>query len=310
MFVLALALEVVKPTGLFLSAPDNTAINHPEARGTLVRVFWSEVESTKNRYNFESVRRQLARVSAAKKGWSLAIVAGQHAPSYLSEDASIPKVRFNFRGTTPIAVPAQWNTEVQTRLKLLAKAAAKEFANDETLKLVYVPQMTANGIEGHFNGCPDSALDEAGFSEDKWVQGVEQTAADFATAFLGKALAVEVHDIKRSAKPGGRIITDLWNNASLGHRVGAAIWWLSGKSDYQADLLKTIKDFPGDKYAQVIARSTDIAKFQNNDYTSIFKQAKELGIRYIEPWEVEFKGSTFDESFKSFNRWADQKFGQ
>ncbi|MBS1703442.1 MAG: hypothetical protein JST12_17395 [Armatimonadetes bacterium] len=301
---------VAKPIGLFLSAPDPTAIANSTARGTLIRVRWDEIESEKGQYSFAAVRRQLDRVKSADKDWSLGIVAGQHAPSWLSDDASIPVIKFDFRRTTTVKVPVQWNAEVQKRLKLLAQAAAKEFGDDAKLKLVYVPQMTANGIEGHFNGCPNQTIDEAGYTEDKWVSGVEQTAADFAAAFPTKALAVEVHEVERSAKPATRIMNDLWNNKALGHRVGVAMWWLSGRTSYQGDLVKAIKDFPGDKYAQVIARSSDSSQFEDGDFKSVFRQARELGIRYIEPWEVEFKGSSFDDTFKDFNSWADKTFGK
>ena len=104
-------------------------------------------------------------------------------------------------------------------------------------------------------------------------------------------------------------MSDLWSNPALGHRVGIAMWWLSGRTSYQGDLVEAFKKFPGDKYAQVIARSSDTRQFQDGSFTSIFKQAKELGIRYIEPWEVEFKGTEFDSAFKDYNSWADQKFG-
>lgn len=292
-----------------MSAPDSEAIKHDQVRGCLIRVRWDEIEREKGVYDFSMVKRQLGRVSSAGKDWSLGIVAGQHAPKDLQEDPAIPQIKFNFRGTTPISVPAGWSSSVQDRLKKLAQATAKEFGSDKHLKLVYVPQMTANGIEGHFNGCPDSALDSAGYTDDGWVKAVEQTAIDFAKAFPDKALAVEVHEIRRSAKPSERIMNDLWANASLGHRVGIAMWWLSGRTSYQGDLVNVIKKFPGDKYAQVIARSSDSRQFEGGEFLSIFKQAKELGIRYIEPWEVEFKGSQFDSIFKDYNAWADKTFG-
>jgi hypothetical protein len=306
---LTLALEVVKPTGLFLSAPDEIAIKHPAAKGCLIRVMWSDIEPVEGKFTFDPIRQQLKLLGDSEKGWSLGVIAGQHAPSWLVAKPEIPKLSFNFRGTTKVNIPVQWNSEVQTQLGLLAKALAKEFGDDPQLKLVYVPQMTANGIEGHFNGCSDAILDLAGYSEDKWVEGIEKTATDFALAFKNKALAVEVHEVKHSATPAKRIMYDLWKSEKLGERVGVAIWWLSGRTSYQGDLLKVIEKFPGDKYAQVIGRSSDASKFENSDYKTIFSQAKQLGIRYIEPWQIEFRSSKWDKEFLEFNSWSESQFG-
>ena len=306
---LTLALVVVKPTGLFLSAPDEVAINHPAAKGCLIRAFWSELEPEEGKFTFEPIRQQLKRLESSGKDWSLGVIAGQHAPSWLIANSEIPQVSFSFRGTTKVNIPVQWDSEVQTRLGILAKALAKEFGDDPKLKLVYVPQMTANGIEGHFNGCSDDVLDAAGYTDDKWVAGIEKTATDFALAFRNKALAVEVHEVHHSAEPAKRIMNDLWKSEALDKRVGVAIWWLSGRTSYQGELLKIIEKFPGDKYAQVIARSSDVSRFEKQDYSTVFSQAKQLGIRYIEPWQVEFRSSKWDEEFLDFNTWSQSQFG-
>ena len=90
--------------------------------------------------------------------------------------------------------------------------------------------MTANGIEGHFNGVSETVLINAGFTADKWVNAVKSTAVNFAMAFPDKAIAVEVHDLINDSAIPNQIITDLWNDSSLNQRVGAAIWWISGKT--------------------------------------------------------------------------------
>ena len=74
--------------------------------------------------------------------------------------------------------------------------------------------MTANGIEGHFNGVTTDELLDAGLTSDNWVNGVKETAMIFADAFTKKAIAVEVHDIMKDTSIPNRIITDLWNEPS------------------------------------------------------------------------------------------------
>ncbi|WP_218157812.1 hypothetical protein [Lutibacter maritimus] len=43
-----------------------------------------------------------------------------------------------------------------------------------------------------------------------------------------KAIAVQVHDIMKDTSIPNRIMTDLWNEPSLSHRVGVTMWWISG----------------------------------------------------------------------------------
>ncbi len=150
---------------------------------------------------------------------------------------------------------------------------------------------------------------------DRWVQAVEQAARSFASAFPNKAIAVEVHEIDQSASAAERIINDLWNDLSLAQRVGAAMWWISGKTTYQPNLIQVLKDYSGDIYGQVIGRSDQVDRFRNKDYRTVFSQAKEIGLRYIEPWDYEFRTGTnsangaWDALFGDFNAWAGATFG-
>jgi hypothetical protein len=211
-------------------------------------------------------------------------------------------------------LPLFWDTTVQERLGQLARALAQKFGSDPALQLVYIPQMTANGIEGHLQGVDMAQLVQAGYSDDAWVNATGKTARAFAAAFSTKALAIEVHEINSSSSVPARIIDDLWNDASLQQRVGAAMWWLSGRTDYQAELLGVLANFPGDIYGQAIGRSDQASRFGNNYYRTVFTQARQLGLRYVEPWEYEFgSGSNsangaWDETLADFNRWTESNF--
>ena len=69
-----------------------------------------------------------------------------------------------------------------------------------------------------------------------------------------------------------------------------------------------MRAFPGDLYAQVIGRSDQSDRFQDGDYANVFAQAKELGIRYIEPWEMELTYHTHDALLEDFNQWSSSAF--
>lgn len=301
--------DITKPKGLYTSSFGNeTALDNNQVIGSLIRVKWSEIEPKKGIYDFSSIEQFREIIKDRNLKWSLGIIAGGDSPLWLTE--SIEADYFEIIGidNTIKRIPKIWDTIVNERLSLLAEALSNEYGEDEDLVLVYVPQMTANGIEGHFNGVTTEELLDAGLTSDRWVNAVKETARIFANAFTKKAIAVEVHDIMEDTSIPNRMMTDLWNEPSLNHRVGAAMWWISGKNTYQPDLVNALIDFPGDIYAQAIGRSDQPSRFENNDYTTIFEQAQTIGVRYMELWEYEFVNNTFPQEFESFNEYANTNF--
>ena len=299
---------ITKPIGAYSSVVgEGAAMAHPQALGGLIRVKWNELESVKGEFDWDLVYRQIERMDlySENKFWSLAIIAGKESPEWLYDEVpsfEIPSQQGNLR------IPKFWNQDVQMHLADLAGALAIEFGDDPRLMLVYLPQMTSNGVEGHFNGVPYDTLEAAGLTPERWIDAVIEAATSFAVALPDKAIAVEVHTILGESDIPEAIINELWEDPQLNQRVGAAMWWISGKEDYQADLVDVLREFPGDIYGQVIGRSDQLDRFEGEDYASVFEQAKELGMRYIEPWEYEFRNNTHDELLEDFNLWALSNF--
>ena len=301
--------DITKPKGLYTSSFGNeTALDNDQVNGSLIRVKWSEIEPNKGIYDFSGIEQFREIIKERNLKWSLGILAGGDSPLWLTESIGADYFEINGINNTVKRIPKIWDTRVNERLTLLAEALSDEYNEDEDLVLVYVPQMTANGIEGHFNGVTTDELLDAGLTAENWVNGVKETARIFANAFTKKAIAVEVHDIMEDTSIPNRIMTDLWNEPSLNHRVGAAIWWISGKNIYQPNLVNALIDFPGDIYSQAIGRSDQLSRFENNDYTTIFEQAQTIGIRYMELWEYEFVNNTFPQEFERFNDYANTNF--
>lgn len=307
--------NVVKPSGVNTSSLNDTSVlGHPSCRGALVGTLWSNVEPQPGVFNFAAIDSKIAAVKAQGKRWSLAVAAGgTGSPLWLTDAFSVPYILYAFKGAPGYRLPLFWDDTAQTRLSNLGYHLAEHYADDDSLMLVYIPQMTANGNEGHLQGVDMDLLIAAGYTDDKWVDAGKRVAKNYARCFANKALAYEVHDINGGSIVPERIITDLWNDTSLNHRVGAAIWWLSGRWDYQSDLLTVLSNFPGDKYAQMIGRSDQTNEATNrfrNGYPAAFTQAQQLGIRYIEPWEWEFKLTggalrEWDAVMAGYNSWAD-----
>ena len=176
------------------------------------------------------------------------------------------------------------------------------------LSHVYVTQMTLNGVEGHLNGVDMSSFATSGFTAQKWIASAKSTAYKFAQAFPEKPIVFEIHEIDRDTIIPATIMNELYNDPNLCQRIGLGMWWISGKTTYQPGLIDYIEAFQGDKYAQVIGRSDQVQRFKDSLYCTVFAQAKQLGIRYIEPWPYEFQYHTYDSIIRDFNMWADVHF--
>ncbi|MGC4101055.1 beta-galactosidase [Ferruginibacter sp.] len=301
------AATTVKPSGVF-SASGSTAatvLNNNNNRGVLIRAYWKDIETSEGNFNFTALDNQVNAIKAKNKKYSLGVLAGGiGSPAWLITQKNAPYFDYTFQGQ-PYKLPLIWSDTVLTYLGKLADKLAEHYNNDTSLVLVYIPQMTANGIEGHLNGFNQTNFTNAGYTETKWINASVQNAKKFATAFSKKALAFEVHDLFNSSTPASSIINSLWNDNTLGQRVGAAMWWISGGTTYQPNIITLLKNFPGDIYCQVIDRSDNTTSFPGGDYTKVFAQAKEIRARYIEAWDYEFSINTWNSQFADFTTYAD-----
>ena len=313
--------EVEKPFGTFSSMITPKSAAHPLCKGLLIRTTWTELEPSKGKFDFSDIDRQIEtaeRNSSNKKDlvFSLAISAGlggksdkPNYPLWLVEEG-VQTMPIKFRAKDG-RVPKMWDPVFQKRLKILADAVSKKFARDKRLKLVYVPQATANGIEGHFNGNSYSDLEKNGLNEKTWVSAVKQAAMSFADSFPTCAIAIEVHEVLGSYKIPMKILTDLNKDRKYGDRIGAGMWWLSGGVKYQPDLVEALKKYSGDIYGQVIGNSSQPYRFgdKSEDYRKVFEQAIELNVRYLEVWNFEFDHKTQDGNIEKFNKFTQDKYG-
>lgn len=301
--------QIAKPIGCFTASgvTASDAMGQPLCRGALIRSSWASVEPSPGVYNFTALNTLAGAAKSSGKKWSLAILGGPSSPSWLVSNLGANYVTFSFRGVPGFILPLYWDTVVQDRLKKLATALGSQFGSDTGLSLVYITQMTANGVEGHIQGVDMNIFNAAGYTDDKWVAAVKECAGSYATAFPGKPVAVEVHEVNGGSAVPQRILQDLWNDQSLGQRVGAAVWWLSGNESYQANLLTVLRSYNGDVYCQMIAESSNTSQFPLG-YSAAFTQARSFHSRYIELWQYEYTNHSYDTAVADFATWADASF--
>jgi hypothetical protein len=304
--VLVGAEPIDPPRGIFTSSGSRepVVVAHPQVGGCLVRVTWSDLEPEPGRLDRQRIDEQLAPLRAAGKGWSLGVIAGPHAPAWLYQGPeSVTGLDIDFRGK-PMRVPCFWDARLQQRLAALMRSLGAAYRDDAGLRLVYVPQMSANGIEGHFNGNDPQALARQGLTPERWTQAALDACRSCAAAFPRTAVAIELHELLGSTDIPQRIMAGITADPALARQVGVAVWWLSGRTSYQGGLLEAIAAFPGEKYGQLIARSDRARSFPPGGFAEAFVQARALGMRYVEPWEFDVKSGQWDTVLADFNSWA------
>lgn len=310
--------EVTKPTGAYTAsgAQADGVLSHPLVKGALIRATWDNVETAPGIYDYTDLRLSVNAAKNAGKKWTLAVLAGPTTPNWIyNEPYNVPRINYIFRDQESVMAPA-WHATVRERLRLLAQSLALEFGSDPDLELVYVTQMTYNGIEGQLPSDsllrpPGTTWESIGWSADTWVDAITGTAADFADAFSDKALAIELHYVLGDSSIPQQIADNLCGDVTLQGRVGIAIWWLSGNTTYQPELINYLSNSSCDKYAQVIAPSSNTNVFPAvQGYGAIFTQAKALNIRYLEVWEQEYTSfcCQWDDEIADFNAWAAATF--
>ena len=314
------AYKVKLPKGIFSSHTEGftvDSLDNPEARGGLIRVEWETIEPEPGEFDFSEIDLLVQDMKDRKQMWSLGVRTSFHSPTWLAEKLGAEYFEFEFdegyleqNPDTITSWPKPWDPVVQDRLKILVDELAARYNTDADLGLVYISQMASKGIEGHLNGVTEDSLVENGVTEESWVNISVATAEMFAAAFTNKALAFEIHDILFSPNAAVRIIDSLWENPELHYRIGAAMWWLSGKTSYQTELLDFMENFEGPIYAQLIGKSSQPQRFENDEFTSVFDQADQLGIRYIEIWNNDMVISDWDEDYALFNEQVDARYSE
>jgi hypothetical protein len=299
-----------KPIGCFAgtNGTASSVLSHPSARGVLLIEKWSNIELTPGIYDFTSLNAKINTVKNAGLQYALAISGGAFgSPDWLIDSLNVAFHNFQYQNMS-WRLPLWWDTTCEQKINELIDQLGNQYASDTMLSHVYVTQMTVNGIEGHLNGVNMALFEAEGFTNQKWIEAAKNTTYRFANAFPDKPIVFEIHEINQDTIVPATIINDLTDAPDLCNRLGLGMWWISGKTSYQTDLIDFIYHYQGDKYAQVIGRSDQEERFQDSSYSTVFEQAKHLNIRYIEPWPYEFQHYTHDDLLNDFNTWADSNF--
>ena len=145
--------EISKPKGMYTSSFGGaSALDHESVRGGLIRVKWQDLEPLQGQFDFSKVEEQLVEIKSRGLNWSLAVIGGGTSPDWLIDSVGVDFFEIIDGEGSPRNLPKIWDPRVNENLMALAQELAATYGIDDKLVLVYIPQMTKNGIEGHFNG--------------------------------------------------------------------------------------------------------------------------------------------------------------
>jgi hypothetical protein len=222
------AQEIARPRGCSATTGPGVSevvLQHPESRYTLIVTRWADIEPLPGVFSFSVLQQNINLVKSYNKKYALAVLmGGPGSPAWLIDSLHVPFVNYLFRGVTPYRLPLWCDSTVQNRIATMVNAVANQFRDDPSLALVYITQMTANGIEGHLQYVNMDTMRLNGYTEQRWIDAAIQTARAFANAFPTKPLAFELHEIENSAYIPITIMNRLYSDTSLQRRVGEAIW--------------------------------------------------------------------------------------
>lgn len=307
---LSAAASAYGPTGVYstsVDGNDSNSLYSKEIQGAVIRVGWSQIEPEEGVFDFSAIDDKVAMVKAAGKKYSLAIAAGPSTPAWLTSSLK-SKLTVNTPGGVT-QIPKYNEKLVHERLSALAFALAERYDSDPSLALVYTPQMSVDGVKSDFSGNTDAALAKGGFQVAPYWVDVRKTAKAFSDAFREKPIVIDVRSLFKSPS----LIREFSGTCSPTKggtgKIGLSVSWLSGKTGSEKELFdflaqKTRYKNACDVYGQLVGSVSTPNLFANNDITTAIKQARDLGIKYLEVSATDAQNSSLQSALGAFNDYA------
>lgn len=293
------AQGIPRPTGLFCSCPPTNAVSSsflatvaakPFVDGFLVRIAWSDVETSPSVFDWTLLDGQLQLCQQAGKKVALAIVQGPGTPAWLS-GLGAATLTYSFSGRSQtIAVP--WDPIYLQRWQQFVAALGARYAADTTIALVHVTHATHNGFEMQLAPAEQQTYVGAGYTDAVYAQSWDTVISAFAAAFPNHPLDMDLHPIFGSDAVAGATVTS--GLAAAPGRFGAFGGWWSVNNAQNA--------YPGMQALFEATAATSFTNVQNvgswvttptrygsslATYEAAYDLALQSGIRYLEVWNAD-----------------------
>lgn len=218
------------PTGVWCSCPPTTGVgsgsvvpavaSKPYVKGILVRVAWKDIETSDNVYNWSLIDNQIAAAQSFDKKISLAVGGGPNSPSWLySLGAQSISYTVPFSGTIPIP----WDATFLSKWTEFIAVLGNRYANNTTIRLVYVTNSSGNGFEMQLPFNPTPSYATIGYSDQRVIDSWKQVVDTFDSSFPNHYLTNDFHPVNNSNAVADSIYA--YAQLQIGNRYGANGWW-------------------------------------------------------------------------------------
>lgn len=273
---------------VFISSYNKSAAAASYVDGGLIRQTWKDIETSPGVYNWKIIDDQISKYVSINKKFSLGLIAGPSTPSFYKTGTVVSFTHRDKQQT----MPAPWDTTYQEGLTKLMQEAGKRYASHPSLRAVYLPQTSLNGIEGSLPVTTTPSWSSVGYTPESHANAVLKMAEVTKEAFPNTRVVVELHEVMRSTEQPKLVLAGLDPN-----KFGIGIWWL-GQATYQTALQTEIKAWSGPKFMQAIGAAAQEPHasygYRLTDYTGqpwgingIRQHTLDLGGQYIEVWPVD-----------------------
>ncbi len=273
--------------------------------GVLVRIRWSDIETSRNVYDFSLIQRQLDLAEQYNTRIALAIVQGSGTPTWLAQEGA-QTIDYAFAGQTR-TIAAAWDPVYQSIWSDTVAVIGAAFDREPRISLVHATNASHNGFEMQLPLGAEAAFVAAGYTDQAYADSWKRSLDDFATAFASHALDVEVHPVfNREA-----VAQEVTAHGVLHHgqRYGAfSAWWsTSNAMQTYPGMFTIISQTASSTFAgvqMVGSWNTTPQRFSSDlqVYKDAYDLALTIGVRYIEVWNADLLDTSLQPFLEQMNR--------
>ena len=221
------------PKGNYVSASASTAtrqavdadlVNLDFIEGTLVRVQWSLVNTSKGGYDWSIIDRELQAAKDTDSFITIAIPDAKSMPQFVLN--SCRQYSYEFR-REEVSTCLPWDTEYLSAKDRFVKALGSRYDSEPNVSGVYFSYAAmTNGIEMHWR-VDETDFASVGYTPDLLEAAYQSVFDSYADAFQKTAIIIEVHEVFKSPQ----LATNAYDYCyeRIGKRCGVAAWWCASR---------------------------------------------------------------------------------
>lgn len=308
------------PMGIFVSSGPTVSdrvLAQPYVAGNLIRVGWDQVQPSPDTYDFSAIDSLIDQAQRLNKKVTLSVLNGPRTPGWVYERGAKAfsyefKTRYSGRGNRQESIPLPWDSTYLTYWGKLIAQLGKRYADNSTIALVHITHSSKNGFEmqlpeervGRRLETPaQGPWHDAGYTEDKHVEAMQQVITHFATAFPNTPIDIEIHPVLDSVEPARRVYE--YGKASYGKRFGLFSAWWSGKSQpwnhALYPLLESACDYSFCNIQMIGNQSRQPERLLDGSLMSAMQEAETLGAKYFEIWSADLANDALKNEIAAFS---------